>query len=423
MTDLEQQLTEHLRRRAAAAIPRYDLEGIEQAIPRPVSLVDLDDHRARHPKSRMIVGLVGAAAAAAAVIAIAVVTIPSDEPTVSTSSDQSTVSTSARAGGGGPAFAAAIEASGVLTSPSADEVTQARGGFYQTGGPAAASAAGHKVSLWSCRSETSAPCNSWAYLTRTADGDGHAGLLGTASPPLALQPLDDRYFVASAIVSQAQAPSKAWVIDAVSGKVGPLSWRNEPTTMNTPEQALLLVNYSNEAGLPKVVDARDGTIRPLAMPDDVVAGPTQHDGSRVWVGTNGQGPGLAYSDDGATWRDVALPEEVRASVDPDSDDLDLLIAADGDRVAVTSGWVPDGMSVHVSHDAGRSWTAPTAVADTGLANIAHLYVLTDGRLALQWNIDAHPKELFVSTGTDWTELNRADRKNWSTIKSLIARGR
>ena len=30
MTDLEQQLTDHLRRRAAAATPRYDLEGIEQ---------------------------------------------------------------------------------------------------------------------------------------------------------------------------------------------------------------------------------------------------------------------------------------------------------------------------------------------------------------------------------------------------------
>ena len=30
MTDLEQQLADHLRRRAAAATPRYDLEGIEQ---------------------------------------------------------------------------------------------------------------------------------------------------------------------------------------------------------------------------------------------------------------------------------------------------------------------------------------------------------------------------------------------------------
>lgn len=38
MTDLEQQLTDHLRRRAAAAIPRYDLEGIEQ------SQADAEDH-------------------------------------------------------------------------------------------------------------------------------------------------------------------------------------------------------------------------------------------------------------------------------------------------------------------------------------------------------------------------------------------
>lgn len=46
MTGLEQQLTDHLRRRAAAATPRYDLEAIEQGTDL-VSLVDLDDRRRR----------------------------------------------------------------------------------------------------------------------------------------------------------------------------------------------------------------------------------------------------------------------------------------------------------------------------------------------------------------------------------------
>ena len=74
MTDLEQQLTDHLRRRAAAATPRYDLEAIEQGTSL-VSLVDLDDRRSRRPTMRTIVGL---AAVVALVVAFAGVRIASD---------------------------------------------------------------------------------------------------------------------------------------------------------------------------------------------------------------------------------------------------------------------------------------------------------------------------------------------------------
>ena len=66
MTDLEQQLTDHLRSRAAAATPRYDLDGIEQG-PGLVSLVGLDGHRRRRPLLRTVVG----AAAVALVVALA----------------------------------------------------------------------------------------------------------------------------------------------------------------------------------------------------------------------------------------------------------------------------------------------------------------------------------------------------------------
>jgi hypothetical protein len=407
MTDLEQQLTDHLRSRAAAATPRYDLEGIEQAT-NLLSLIDLEDHRRRRPKTRTIVGLV---AVAAAVIAIATVTIPSDKTTVSVPADESTVPTSAPAPGGGSAFAAAIEASGVLTSPSTDEVDQAMdGGLYHDTGPAEVSTAGNFVSLRSCRARASATCGTgWAYVTGTTAGVGvHGGVLSEARY-LDLDLLDDRYFVAAESTAfDAPPPSKAWLIDAVSGRAGALSWRDEPTTMNSPEQELLLWHDS-----PYVIDARDGTIRPLAGPDDLEAGLTveQHGTGRIWVGTDpggdGHGLGLAYSDDGgASWSDVALPEDVRSTtVAPDTSvDPDLRIAADGDRVAVTAWWGTERRAVYVSDDAGRSWTIATTPSERGEGNAAYLYVLADGRLVLMWSMDAVPQDLLVSTGSDWSRL-------------------
>ena len=223
----------------------------------------------------------------------------------------------------------------------------------------------------------------------------HGGVLGEASH-LDLHLLDDRYFVASETLPDSQVPSTAWLIDAVSGKAGALSSRDEPTTLNSPEQALLLCQESHEmfsmpcvavrgpdtpnggytflptdAGLPMVVDARDGTIRPLAMPDNVEAGlpVAQHGTGRIWVGTapDGDGLGLAYSDDGGeTWTDVALPQQVRAGsaevrgatsaelATSASNGFKLLeIAADGDRVALAASWGPKAEGrVRL----GRRWT-------------------------------------------------------------------
>ena len=101
------------------------------------------------------------------------------------------------------AFTAAIEASGVLTGPSADDVAQAtdydlyRDDFGET---QQVSPAGNSVSLRRCRDSASATCGTgWAYITGVAGGgEVHGGLLGEASPVnLHLQLLDDRYFVAS----------------------------------------------------------------------------------------------------------------------------------------------------------------------------------------------------------------------------------
>jgi Tol biopolymer transport system component len=361
--------------------------------------------------------------------------------------------------GGGPAFAAAIEASGVLTSPSADDVAKATDSdLYKD--DFEVSAAGNYVSL-RCTMRavgTPSPCGTgWAYVTWAAGGgEVHGGLLGGDASDLDLHLLDDRYFVASESSPDAQAPSRAWLIDAASGKAGALSWRDEPTTLNSPEQALLLcqeeypsacatargpaveerfvdqvesggtvatVTYvqemhpdvPTEGGLPKVVDARHGTIRPLAMPDDVVAAlpVTQHGTGRIWVGTDpdGDGLGLAYSDDGgATWADVALPEQLRATSEElatgTSDKL-LEIAADGDRVAVALSWERETErdNLYVSDDAGQSWTtAPSEPAGNG----AHLYVLADGRLVLMWSMDPYPVQLLMSTGSQWAELEKVD---------------
>lgn len=362
--------------------------------------------------------------------------------------------------GGGPAFAAAIEASGVLASPSADDVAKATDGdLYKD--DFEVSAAGNYVSLRCTMRAVGTPstCGTgWAYVSGAADGgEVHGGLLGGDASDLDLHLLDDRYFVVSESSPDAQAPSTAWLIDAVSGTAGALSWRDEPTTLNSPEQALLLcqeeyplhcatargpavekrivdqvesggtvatVTYvqdvhhavPTEGGLPKVVDARDGTIRPLAMPDDVVAGlpVTQHGTGRIWVGTDpdGDGLGLAYSDDGgATWTDVALPEQLRATSEElatgPSDKL-LEIAAHGDRVAVAFAWERGTQrdNLYVSDDAGQSWTtAPSAPAGNG----AHLYVLADGRLVLMWSLDPYPSQVLVSTGSQWAELEKVDR--------------
>lgn len=352
-----------------------------------------------------------------------------------------------------------------MTSPSADEEAQAtdydlyRDGFELM----QVSAVGNYVSLRSCRDSAFATCgNGWAYVTGVANnGEVHGGLLGELSPVnLHLYPLDDRYFVALESAPGEQAPATAWLIDAVSGQTGVLSWHDDPTTLDSPEQMLLLCQESynsfatncavaevwddtpfvaevgevssggttvtetslfegqytpmrTEAGLPKVVDFRDGTIRPLAMPDNAVAAlpVAQHGTGRIWIGTDpdGDGLGLAFSDDGgATWSQVTLPEQLHATSEElanvVSDDL-FEIAAEGDRVAMARSWGGDDNAVYVSENAGKSWT--TATSEPG-GNGVHLYVLADGRLVVMGSIDRKPSELLVSTRSRWAELDKLD---------------
>ncbi len=325
------------------------------------------------------------------------------------------------------------------------------------------SAVGNYVSLRSCRDSKFATCgNGWAYVTGAAGGgEVHGGLLGELSPVnLHLYLLDDRYFVALESAPGEEAPATAWLIDAVSGQSGVLRWLDEPTALDSAEQMLLLCQESynsfgttcavaaewddtpfvaevgevssggttvtetslfegqyldmrTEAGLPKVVDVRDGTIRPLAMPDNASAElpVSQQAAGRIWIGTDldGGGLGLAFSDDGGvTWTQVTVPEQLHATSEELAnvvhDDL-LEIAADGDRVALARSWGGDDNAVYVSEDAGKSWTTATSEPN---GNGVHLYVLADGRLVVMGSMDAYPSELLVSTRSQWAELDKLD---------------
>ena len=87
----------------------------------------------------------------------------------------------------------------------------------------------------------------------------------------------------------------------------------EPTTITSDEQALVIFDDPSpvtnlwaevpiERFLPRVVDARDGTIRPLSVPDEALAdlSVAQSGTGRIWTGTSpdGRDLGVAYSDDG-----------------------------------------------------------------------------------------------------------------------------
>ena len=155
-------------------------------------------------------------------------------------------------------------------------------------------------------------------------------------------------------------------------------------------------------------------IGPLTTPEDAVDLVTvaQRGIGRVWVATYSaeEGFGLAFSDDGgATWTRASLPDGVRATLDGP----DLALAADGDHVAVAV-WGYDetdtvGDIVYVSDDAGRTWTTSAFPAEhDGGVNSAKLDVLPDGRLTLVWYLDAFGQGMLVSTGSDWSRLQRVD---------------
>ena len=386
------------------------------------------------------------------VAAVVLVERPSDKSVLNT--DIPTVNTLTppditTAAGGSP-FAAAIESAGTLIKPSAAETATASDtSLYETDrGSTQVSGAANFAALRTCPTPTflklgessDQPCGrAWAYVTGSVDGSGvHRGVLGEADEPEVFV-LDDRFFVAMETSPGSQRTPTAWLIDSVSGGHGELTWRDEPTTVNSPEQALVISDGHGsvarwaqmsaavdgripELFLPRVVDARDGTIRPLAVPDNASANlpVTQNGQGRIWIGTTLDGhklgaedrdavqvAGFAYSDDGgATWTEVTMPprlfESERLATKYSSG---VSTAADGDHIAVTSAWsYNDERYVYVSSDAGLNWSTVT-VANPSTYNGAHLYVLADKRLLLVRSNDPYAAQILASAGSDWTNLN------------------
>lgn len=343
-----------------------------------------------------------------------------------------------------PFAAAATQDAGAWTKPTADEVAlvsdpsryqwddstpqvSATGNFaaLQDCGPSPATLATHRYPP---------VCTmGWAYQTGSVDGgEVHRGWLGAAEEPEVF-PLDDRFFVAIENSLGLPRPPTAWLIDSATGGHAGLTWRDEPTTVNSRAQALVVSDgpssvprlarrqavpdFSPRVFLPRVVDGRDGTIRPLAVPDSALADllVIQKVGGRIWVGTtpDGDNLGLAYSDDGGgTWTDVALPAQLPARADELEEsaaysDLLLSIAADRDRIAVTDAWSYDPTrEVYVSEDAGQSWSTVPVANHTPWGNGAHLYVLAEKQLLLVQSADPYAIQLLGSTASDWTKLER-----------------
>ena len=178
--------------------------------------------------------------------------------------------------------------------------------------------------------------------------------------------------------------------------------------------------------LPRVVDRRDWTLRPLSVPEDATAALAIHQpgSGRIWIGTAPEGGhvGLAYTEDGgASWTDVELPSSLR----PTSAELvaseapayegsfnALVVAATGDHVAVTSSW-EGATDVFVSADAGESWN--TVLLDPADGNGRKLYVLSDGRLIAELSLDNNTIGILVSSSaSDWSQLEVSDHSGFDS---------
>jgi hypothetical protein len=314
-----------------------------------------------------------------------------------------------------------------LDEPSPDEVAAAsNAGVYVPGSATTeVTATRSYVSLRRCAISgyPVQPCDGpegWAYVTGSVDGlEAHYGLLGPADD-LVVSAIDDGLFVASSASLSQDPPSapSAWLIDSVTGHRGPLTWVDEPTTLDSAEQVVVLFPSPNptpfdvdsgERFLPRVVDRRDWTIGPLSVPDDATAVLAIHQSGsgRIWIGIapDGGEVGLAYTDDGgASWTGVEIPEFLR----PTSEELasgegGLVVAASGDHVAVDEATADVARPVYVSADAGETWN--TVLLDPAKGNGRTLFVLADNRLMLVDALDFEAVSMFVSsTPSDWSQL-------------------
>ena len=264
-------------------------------------------------RSWTIVTVAAVAAASVATMAIAITrhrtTTSTDHPTPSvtvrgtlnapnltTATSAAVVTTGAAVVGDAVGWARLLEDPTIDESELASDEAVYRPGY----GATEVTPARTYVSLRTCN-WVAEPCSGsrgWAYVVGAAeDTTVHTGLLGVADD-LVLSEVDGRRFVASgSSTSGSPGVPSAWMIDSVTGARGALTWRADPTTLTASEQALVLFPVNTQpyfrtppAGfLPRVVDARDGTIRPLRVPDHASAvlqvQQSPSASRRIWIGT------------------------------------------------------------------------------------------------------------------------------------------
>ena len=205
----------------------------EPADPLDFATLDIEpvSRRAGPTRRRPLIRAILAVAAAAAVVAAIVVVISRDDATA-------------------PADTPMTVVTSPLEEPSPDEVARASdAATYMIGsGHTEVTATRNYVSLRRAilTGRPEGGCDGtegWAYVTGGADSpEVHYGLLGVADY-LTVSALDDRLFVASSSPSTSQDPQSApvaWLIDSVTGQRGTLKWEEQPVTLNSAEQALVL---------------------------------------------------------------------------------------------------------------------------------------------------------------------------------------
>ncbi len=203
------------------------------------------------PRGRCPTRIIVVAASAATIVAAITLVISRDDTTAPADAPSTTVTlaTSPPSTLTTTTATAPVDDRGLVTvlgDPSQEEIEQAEDvGTYRPGtGPTEVTGARTYVSLRTCE-VVSEPCGGtrgWAYVVGSAAGSVvHAGLLGIADQ-LVLAALDDRFLVASSASPSQDPPAApaAWLIDSVSGQAGALTWSDRPTTLQSPEQALVL---------------------------------------------------------------------------------------------------------------------------------------------------------------------------------------
>ena len=267
-------------------------------------------------------------------------------------------------------------------------------------------------------------------MTGSADSPGvHYGMLGDADD-LVLSPLDDRLFVASSASFSQDPPSAppAWLIDSVTGQRGALTVGGPTDGDGLCRASVGAVcrpsptRHPGERFLPRVVDRRDWTIRPLSVPEDATAAVEIHQpgSGRIWIGTAPDGGDSdSHTPTTAGLRGPMSNFPRRCAAPATScwlltDDLLVRRGQRGQRRRRRRG-VMSGVDqrLFVSADAGETWDVVPVDAE---GNGRLLFVM-DERLVFAVSSDYVPQRpVRLELRSDWSRLEEIEDLPYPAIR-------